>query len=446
MSAFLPAPERYAAHLHYVSNAFDKAMDRAGADTAVVYAGGLHYYFLDDSSYPFRSNPHFLYWLPLPELSDSYVVYRTGQKPTLLYYQPADYWHAVPGDPDPYWADHFDVIPIQSVAAAKASLPDGIRSPILLGELQNDEQALGIERINPSAGLNSLNISRVTKTEYELEHMREANRLGAIAHRAAAAAFHTKTASEYAIHLAYLESIGFVDNDLPYHSIVGLNENAAVLHYQHREREVPAEVRSFLIDAGARSGGYASDITRTYTTSDGLFADLIKAMVRLQQGLCQRVTAGTHYPDLHEVMHRELAKLLVDSGLGRGSAEALLERGITRALLPHGLGHYLGLQVHDVAGHLADEKGTATERPEKDPNLRLTRGLADNEVVTIEPGLYFIDMLLEPIRAGDDSELLDWKMIDTLKPFGGIRIEDNVRVNGQTPENLTRDAFAGLAG
>ena len=97
-----------------------------------------------------------------------------------------------------------------------------------------------------------------------------------------------------------------------------------------------------------------------------------------------------------------------------------------------------------MGGHIADDKGTPTERPDSDPALRLTRPLSDNEVVTIEPGLYIIDSLLDAVLDSEHKDLLDWNAIEALRPFGGIRIEDNVRVNGDTPENLTRDAFATL--
>lgn len=434
----------YPRHLEYVRAAFDAAMDRAGADTVVVYAGGLRMAFLDDHAMPFIANPHFKYWIPVGDAPDSYVIYRNGRTPVIAYCQPDDFWHAPPAEPDEAWAKHFDVRITRSAAEAKAHLPEDGRSAILLGEIQQPAQALGIERINPSAALHALDFSRAAKTAYELERMRMASRDGAIAHTAARDAFLNGHRSELELHQAYLAAIAVIDAELPYPSIVALNEHAGVLHYQFRERTAPEEPRTFLIDAGASAAGYASDITRTYTRHDGLFADLIEAMDALQQTICATVREGVHFPDLHRTTHDHLASLLLETGLARGSAEALVERGITRALLPHGLGHYLGLQVHDVAGHLAAPDGQATERPASDPALRLTRTLSADEVVTIEPGLYFIESLLEPLRQSGDRALLDWSAIDALVPYGGIRIEDDVRVRDAAPENLTRDAFAAI--
>ena len=437
----LPDVPDYREHLKSVRAAWDGALNAAGADVAVIFAGGLRMAFLDDRPYPFVVNPQFAWWLPLTEAPDCYVIYKQGDAPILCYCQPDDYWHAVPSAPDPYWADAFDVRPTKTGADAREHLPPGMRAPIFIGEVNDPAQALGIERQNPSAALHWLDDARIRKTHYEIQHMRAASLLGARAHTATAASFHAGGASEYDLHTTYLASISALDEDLPYHSIVGLNEHAAILHYQFRDRVAPAQQRSFLIDAGAQSAGYASDITRTYSNGSGLFEDLIGAMDVLQQGICADVKAGVDYTWLHQSTHERLARVLVDSGICRGASEALVDAGVTRTFFPHGLGHYLGLQVHDVGGHQLDASGAHTVRPESDPHLRLTRGLGANEVLTIEPGLYFIDLLLEPLRAGPHADLVDWSVVEALKPFGGIRIEDNVRVTETGNENLTRDAF-----
>jgi Xaa-Pro dipeptidase len=94
---------------------------------------------------------------------------------------------------------------------------------------------------------------------------------------------------------------------------------------------------------------------------------------------------------------------------------------------------------------MADDEGGETPPPEHHPHLRLTRSLAADQVLTIEPGLYFIDMLLESLHESAAGRLVNWLRVEELRPYGGIRIEDNVRVLENGAENLTRDAFAGLA-
>jgi Xaa-Pro dipeptidase len=114
---------------------------------------------------------------------------------------------------------------------------------------------------------------------------------------------------------------------------------------------------------------------------------------------------------------------------------------------PHGIGHLIGLQVHDVAGLAADDTGREEiPRPPGHRYLRLTRKLEPGFVVTIEPGLYFIDLLLEEAQRNGLGRHVHWDTVRRLKPYGGIRVEDDVACTADAqPENLTRDAFAALA-
>jgi Xaa-Pro dipeptidase len=102
------------------------------------------------------------------------------------------------------------------------------------------------------------------------------------------------------------------------------------------------------------------------------------------------------------------------------------------------LGHFLGIQVHDVAGHQREPAGGTNEPPKAHPFLRTTRRLEENQVFTVEPGIYFIEMLLRPHRSGSDAEAFDWQQIERLKLCGGMRIEDNVVVTAEGHRNLTR--------
>jgi Xaa-Pro dipeptidase len=94
---------------------------------------------------------------------------------------------------------------------------------------------------------------------------------------------------------------------------------------------------------------------------------------------------------------------------------------------------------------MADESGVVIDRPSGHPYLRLTRELASNMVLTIEPGIYVIDMLLQELEGTPARKMLNDDRISRLRPYGGIRIEDNVRVLDDGCENLTRDAFAAAA-
>lgn len=433
----------YGEHLDTVAKRHDHALEKAGASHAVVYSGNPKAAFLDDYQHPFKANPHFVSWAPLTNLPFSYVVYTPGETPVLIFFQPRDYWHVVPGAPDGYWTQHFDIRIVHSIDDVAVHLPEERQKCIVIGEIDDEALAFGIERVNPSTAINILHYARGAKTEYELAAMRLASLRGAIGHRAAEAAFR-EALPEFEIHRAYCKAASHTDAELPYGNIVALNDHGAVLHYTDLDRSKPEVINSFLIDAGAQVHGYASDITRTYSSGDKRFQDLIDCMDVMQREIVNKVEVGVDYRELHIRTHKMLAGVLVDAELASGDPGTLLETGVTSAFFPHGLGHLLGIQVHDVGGFLESESGTTIDPPSGHPFLRLTRVLEENMVLTIEPGLYVIDMLLENLQGTPAASHVNWTTVDWLRPYGGIRIEDDVRVLVNDRENLTRDAFAQL--
>jgi Xaa-Pro dipeptidase len=434
----------YPQHLDAVFARYDRALERAGAGHAVVYSGNPKAAFLDDYQFPFKANPHFVGWAPLTALPASCIVYTPGEKPILVYNQPRDYWHVVPDTPDGFWTPHFDVRIVSDAGDIPAHLPADRDKCIVIGEQDDITAGFGIERVNPTVAINILHFARGAKTGYELAVMRLAARRGVAGHLAAEAAFRDGR-SEFDIHQAYCAAVRHTEAELPYGNIVALNEHAAVLHYTALDRTSPDRRLSFLIDAGAQVHGYACDITRTYCSGDRHFQGLIDRMDVLQRDIVDRIAVGVDHRDLHIETHRLLANVLVDAGLASGDAGALVDTGVTGAFFPHGLGHLLGIQVHDVGGHMANESGATIDRPDGHPFLRLTRVLEEDMVLTIEPGLYVIDMLLDELRGTPAEPLINWSTVDWLRPYGGIRIEDDVRVLPGGCENLTRDAFAAAA-
>ena len=431
--------KHYPAHLETVRRHFDTALQAAHCEQVAVYAGAPHLQFLDDYHYPFKANPHFKYWLPLTAAPESFVIYTAGKKPLLLYYQPDDYWHVPPAPPTGYWVGHFDIRVIKQPGAAREELPPA-KTRAFLGEWREDFGDWGFTAVNPESLINPVHYARAAKTAYELECMRRASASAARGHRAAEQAFRAH-ASEYEIHNAFLAGSGETDNALPYNAIVALNEHAATLHYQHWERDRPSRHLAFLIDAGTQYHGYASDVTRTYSSEADEFQALIDAMDREQQALCSKVKPGTNFGQLHLEAHQAVGRLLNEFGLTGLSPETAVAERITSTFLPHGLGHLLGLQTHDVGGFMAGPAGGTLPKPEGHPYLRTNRTLGEGFVVTIEPGLYFIPSLLDKLKAEPAARHLDWKKVDTFRKFGGIRIEDNVVAKAAGPENLTRDAL-----
>jgi len=269
----------------------------------------------------------------------------------------------------------------------------------------------------------------------------EANRKAAAGHAAALEAFRSGGASELEIHLRFLAATGQDDPETPYKNIVAEGPHAATLHHvSYDKKPSPRSAQSLLVDAGATFLGYCSDITRTWARGEGAlaskYAQLVDGLEKMQQRLCARVKLGLPYEELHEESHRQAAALLCEVGVVKATVDATVKSNISRSFYPHGLGHSLGLQCHDVGCALVKPK-------ENNPYLRNTSTITEGQTFTIEPGLYFIDGLLQKLRGSEHAGMVDWDLVGELKTMGGVRIEDDVVVTGGpgVVRNLTREVL-----
>lgn len=411
---------------------------RENLEGLVIHSGQEIKVFLDDYGYPFKVNPHFKVWLPLVDIPNSWLIVNGNDKPTLIYYQPVDFWHKVIPLTESYWNEFFDIKVLTKATEVDKLLPYDKAGYAYIGAHIEVAQALGFDNINPEPVLNYLHYHRAYKTAYEQECMRNSNKIAVAGHKAAKAAF-LAGKSEFDIQQAYLKATNHTANDTPYGNIVALNENTAILHYTALELTAPDPMRSFLIDAGAQFKGYASDITRTYAFEQNEFANMIKRMDELMLKSVGGLRPGKSYVDLHIETYRDIGNVLNEFGIINVDTDTAVETGIISTFFPHGLGHHLGLQTHDVGGFMADERGTHINSPDNHPFLRTSRVIEANQVFTIEPGLYFIDSLLGDLKASEHKDMVNWQAVELLKPFGGIRIEDNIIVHQSSNENMTRD-------
>ncbi|CDL81654.1 Xaa-Pro dipeptidase [Xenorhabdus szentirmaii] len=433
----------YHEHIKMLQKRAREILARTQLDALLIHSGEPLRVFLDDSYYPFRANAHFKAWVPVTKVPNCWLWIDGVNKPKLWFYSPVDYWHSVETLPNSYWTEEVELIHLETADDISAQLHGFAKqNTAYIGEQTERAKSLGISEhhLNPKSVLDYLNYHRSYKTDYELACMREAQKTAVNGHLAAYDAF-LSGVSEFEINMFYLMATGHRDTDVPYDNIVALNENTAVLHYTKLRQTVPSEIRSFLIDAGAEYNGYAADITRTYAAKpNNDFSSLIKELNEEQKAIVGMLRVGNRYTDYHINMHHRIAKLLKKHNIIHGmSEEGIVEKGLTTPFFPHGLGHPLGLQVHDAAGFMQDDTGTHLAAPEMYPYLRCTRILEPRMVLTIEPGLYFIETLLAPWRESEYRQYFDWKKIDMLKLYGGIRIEDNVVIHDGKIENMTRD-------
>jgi Xaa-Pro dipeptidase len=431
------ATEHYVEHVQELQRRVEEVLEATDYEGLVLHSGTPLRYFADDNDAPFHATPHFAHWVPL-EGPNHLLLIRPGEKPFLVYFAPEDYWYEPVPLGSPFWAESFEIKQVGKVDEVFSELPGNGRRAFH-GDCPDVAEKHGFtaEDVNPTELVARLDWIRSYKTPYEIECIEQATRSGAAAHRAARVAFESG-ASELEIHHAYLQAAECSEKDLPYTNIIALNEKGAFLHYDSKRGERDGKV--LLIDCGASYHGYACDITRTWTRSscDSLFREMVQRFDALQQSLCAEVKPGLPFPELHHKAHLLIGDLLQELGVLRVPGEEAVERGLTSAFLPHGLGHFLGIQVHDVAGHQREPAGGTNEPPKAHPFLRTTRRLEENQVFTVEPGIYFIEMLLRPHRSGSDAEAFDWQQIERLKLCGGMRIEDNVVVTAEGHRNLTR--------
>ena len=429
--------ESYRDHVQELQRRTEEALSVTGFEGLVIHSGTPFRYFADDEDAPFHPTPHFAHWLPL-RTPWNLLVIRPGERPLLINFAPEDYWYEKLPLGNPYWAEPFEIKSVGKADQVWEELPKNGRyafhgdCPELAGE-----NGFAKDVINSEELVARLDWNRSYKTGYEVDCIDEASKLGAVAHKAAREAFESG-ASELDTHYAYVQALELTDNDLPYPSIVAFDSKGAILHYHNKKQR---EGHVLLIDCGAAHQGYASDITRTWTkpSCDSLFREMVERFDAMEKTLCADVKPGLGFPELHHTAHVRIGDLLHEAGVLKVAGEEAAGKGLTRPFFPHGLGHFLGIQVHDVAGHQKEPAGGTNTPPERYPFLRTTRAIEEHQVFTVEPGLYFIEMLLRDHREGENKDLFDWDLIERLAPFGGMRIEDNVVVTKDGHRNLTRE-------
>jgi Xaa-Pro dipeptidase len=423
-------------HAHVVARQSTTAgaLAQTGHDALVISSGKVYTHFADDQDAPFHPTPHFAHWCPMAGPHHVLVV-RPGQRPRLIRFAPEDFWYEQLPLGNPFWVSEFDIEEAGTIDEVWQRL-GALSHAAYIGN-ETDRAAGASLETNPEQLTAQLDWHRTTKSGYEVQCIEEATVIGARGHVAARSAF-LSGASELEIHHAYVQAAGVVDHELPYGTIVALNEKGATLHYEGKRHLRNGAV--LLIDAGAQVRGYAADITRTMTAPhcDDRFKALIAGMEKVELQLCALVKPKLAYGDLHHQGHLLIAGLLKEADILHATPEEAVEKGLSRAFFPHGLGHHLGIQVHDVAGRQGAPDGTPTPPPPQHPTLRTTRIIEADQVFTVEPGLYFIPMLLRPFREGEHKARFNWKLIDELTPCGGIRIEDNLLVTATGHRNLTR--------
>jgi len=284
---------------------------------------------------------------------------------------------------------------------------------------------------------------RSRKTGAEVEVLRYVNWVSSMAHaevlRAARPGMMEYQLESLFMHHTYTHG---GCRHVAYTCICACGPNPAVLHYGHAgapNARLLADGDAALLDMGAEYHCYAADVTCSYPVGAAFTDDqalVHGAVLKAQLDVIAALRPGKAWPDLHVVADRAILEALTEGGVLAGDVRDMLDVNLGAVFMPHGLGHLIGLDTHDVGGYLAD----SPPRPERPGlrSLRTARVVEAGMVLTVEPGCYFIDRLLDdaladPTRRG----FLVESRIAALRGSGGVRLEDDVLVTDDGVENLT---------
>ncbi|OLY77571.1 putative Xaa-Pro aminopeptidase [Smittium mucronatum] len=223
-----------------------------------------------------------------------------------------------------------------------------------------------------------------------------------------------------------------------YTTIVGSGRNSATLHYIKNNAIISSDSELVLVDAGGSYKGYASDITRTWPVGKSFSEEakqIYQIVLDMQDAVIQAAKPGVQWEDMHILANRIAVQGFLKLGIFRGDLDQVLESFAVGYFFPHGLGHFLGIDTHDCGGY---PKGVERINKPGLRYLRVRRELLPGMVLTVEPGLYFVnDLIAEAKVTPAVSQFIDFDVVAKYLKIGGVRIEDNIVITEHGNYNLT---------
>lgn len=428
----------------------EKLLQKLGDASALLPAGTFVGKNYPGNPYPFRPSSHFIYFIGEPSytLAGSWLFFHQGK--SVLFTNPPDaedaLWHGPGSDFDELAKrNHLEVRDIntlekciQSCAPATISAADAVTRAQQERILNRSLDAHTDEDLLLQDAMIDLRLRHDDAAQGEL---RRAAKATAAAHLAGMKA--TKPGlREWEVKAAMESEFLKRGMTVSYNPIVSVH--GEVLHNNHYEN-ILQEHDLVLADVGAETqGGFAGDVTRTWPVSgqyDEAQKALYEVVLRSQLDAIAITTPGTRYRDVHLKACTSIAQGLVDLGILKGDPAELVADDVHALFFPHGVGHIIGLDVHDMED-LGDRAGYAPGRTRSKRfglcYLRLDRDLEPGMAVTIEPGFYQVPAILkDPDRVGKAKDCIQWNELEKYSHVRGIRIEDDVLVTEGKPEVLT---------
>ncbi|KAF0685840.1 Aste57867_22315 [Aphanomyces stellatus] len=441
----------------------DKLMDRMHAlpslapSSSIVLHGGVEQSEYDtDTTRLFRQESMFQYLFGVKEPDCAGALDLTTGHSLLFVPRLSAEWALWCGDRPPldWFRVHYGVDAVHYVDELASVLASRGTQTLYVCDGVNIDSGLSTQTTSVFAGMDQFAVDRSTlhhelvecrviKTEKELALLRWVNRLSSAAHIQVMKTivpgmmeFHAEATFSHAC---------YSQGGARFHAftcICGSGHNASALHYGHAGAPNDKVLRDgdiFLNDMGAAYHGYASDITCTFPVN-GVFTDdqafIYNGVLKAHDAVLAAMKPGVEWRDMHVISQRVLTEHLLAGGLFQhGTLDELMDAEISTYFYPHGLGHLMGLDFHDVGGYLPGDKRTDSRMFHR---LRCGRTLEKNMVITVEPGCYFIDLQLDDLLS--DPTTAKYVKLDVLARFrgvGGVRIESDVIVTEDGAENMS---------
>ena len=436
----------------------DPVLLMAGGEIARNYAANVT---------PYRPDSNFLFFFDSPE-PGSAALFDPADRSVTLYLSERTaegaLWHgAVPSFEE--MQAHNGTTAVKDVASLVESVQQQAAGRQIRSIAVVDHKATQLARRVTGEALDALDSTKIAdqgliqaigqlravKEPEEIAAMRDTAVITIEAHEAAMA--HTKAG----VSEQYLA--GVVTGILVQHGCVPAYNNilsvrGEVLHNNHHGNTLQ-DGDLVLLDAGAEAKtGFCSDVTRTWPVSgkfEGAAAEIYDIVLEAEKNSIAAVRPGARYRDLHMASARTIAEGLVGMGILRGAPDSLVESGAHALFFPHGVGHLIGIDVHDMEGFgdaIAYPEGRERSEQFGTGYLRLDMDLQDGMCFTIEPGIYFVPAILQSDEFRSQfKDQVQWdKACEFLelndgRGFGGVRIEDDVMCTADGHDVLT----AGMA-
>ncbi|KAJ3534913.1 hypothetical protein NM208_g7348 [Fusarium decemcellulare] len=375
-----------------------------------------------------RAQRRHFYYLTGCDLRDCHFIYDISTSKSILFIPPVNpeevVWSGLPLSPEEA-LEAYDVDQVKTTTDLNNVLASLVPSPNSTVYTIHDQVSchvkLAFANVDSFTLKPILDQCRVVKDGYEVAMIRKANYISSLGHEAIMKQV-SKASNEMQLEATFLgHCVVHGAKKMAYPPIVAAGRAGAILHYEANDRPLKGK-QNLLTRTFPLSGKFTKDSREIYDV-----------VYKMQTESIATIKAGVQWEDVHLLAHKVAVEGLLQLGILKGTKQHIFKAQTSLAFFPHGLGHFLGLDTHDVGGN------PDFEDENKYFQYLRTRGpLPAGSVVTVEPGIYFCEHIIRPYLEDErHKQFIDSEVLNRYWEVGGVRIEDNVLVTATGTENLT---------